>query len=46
VRVALEGRNLLDDRAADVGGFPLPGRSVFLGLAWQVQRSAATGGRP
>jgi iron complex outermembrane receptor protein len=35
LRLTLEGRNLLDDRAVDVGGFPLPGRSVFLGCAWR-----------
>jgi len=29
VRVVLEGKNLGDQRAADVGGFPLPGRSYF-----------------
>jgi len=31
-RLLIEGRNLTDDRAADVGGFPLPGRSVFVSL--------------
>jgi hypothetical protein len=30
--VLIEGRNLTADRAADVGGFPLPGRSVFVSL--------------
>uniref|UniRef100_A0A832I7N2 TonB-dependent receptor n=1 Tax=Eiseniibacteriota bacterium TaxID=2212470 RepID=A0A832I7N2_UNCEI len=31
-RVTVEGRNLTDRRAADVGGYPLPGRSLFLAL--------------
>jgi len=31
-RLLIEGRNLTDDRAADVGGFPLPGRSLFVSL--------------
>jgi iron complex outermembrane receptor protein len=42
VRVVLEGRNLGDQRAADVGGFPLPGRSLF--LSCQV-RLGGEGGR-
>lgn len=29
-RVTIEGKNLGDRRATDVGGFPLPGRSVFV----------------
>ena len=29
VRLSVEGRNLGDRRVADVGGYPLPGRSVF-----------------
>ena len=29
LRLALEGKNLGGGRATDVGGFPLPGRSVF-----------------
>ena len=36
LRISLEGRNLGDSRAADVGGFPLPGRSVFVACDWQV----------
>ncbi len=32
VRVSVEGKNLGDERAADVGGFPLPGRSVFVAV--------------
>ncbi len=30
LRVTLEGKNLGNQRAADVGGFPLPGRSLFV----------------
>jgi outer membrane cobalamin receptor len=40
LRLTLEGKNLLDDRAVDVGGFPLPGRSVFLGCAWRLAAGA------
>ncbi len=43
LRLTLEGKNLLDDRAVDVGGFPLPGRSVFLGCTWRL---AAGAGHP
>jgi outer membrane receptor protein involved in Fe transport len=32
LRVTLEGRNLGDRRVEDVGGFPLPGRSLFASL--------------
>jgi outer membrane receptor protein involved in Fe transport len=46
LRLTLEGKNLLDDRAADVGGFPLPGRSVFLGCTWQLAPGAAPGTEP
>jgi iron complex outermembrane recepter protein len=38
--VSLELKNLWDQQTADVGGFPLPGRSVFLGLRWQSSRPA------
>ena len=31
-RVVVEGKNLGDNRISDVGGFPLPGRSVFVSL--------------
>ena len=41
LRLTLEGKNLLDDRAVDVGGFPLPGRSVFLGCAWRLAAGTA-----
>jgi iron complex outermembrane receptor protein len=30
LRLVVEGKNLGDERASDVGGFPLPGRSVFV----------------
>ena len=32
--LAVEGRNLTDQRAADVAGFPLPGRSVYSTLGF------------
>jgi iron complex outermembrane receptor protein len=31
----LEGRNLTDDRTADVAGYPLPGRAFFSTLSYQ-----------
>ncbi len=40
LRLTLEAKNLLDDRAVDVGGFPLPGRSVFLGCTWRLAAGA------
>jgi iron complex outermembrane receptor protein len=46
LRLTLEGKNLLDDRAVDVGGFPLPGRSVFLGCTWRNAPGAAHGTEP
>ena len=33
LRLVLESKNLGDQQAADVAGFPLPGRSVFLACA-------------
>jgi len=30
VRVSFEGKNLGDERASDVAGFPLPGRTFFV----------------
>jgi outer membrane receptor protein involved in Fe transport len=30
LRVTVEGKNLGDRRVSDVGGFPLPGRSLFV----------------
>jgi len=32
LRLTVEGKNLGDQRAFDVGGYPLPGRSVFVAL--------------
>jgi vitamin B12 transporter len=46
LRLTLEGKNLLDDRAVDVGGFPLPGRSVFFGCTWRNAPGAAHGTEP
>ena len=40
LRLTLEGKNLFDDHASDVGGFPLPGRSIFLGCTWQLAAGA------
>ena len=31
-RLTIEGKNLTDDRATDVAGFPLPGRTLFVAL--------------
>ncbi|MBI5708708.1 MAG: TonB-dependent receptor [Candidatus Eisenbacteria bacterium] len=36
LRVTVEGKNLGDDRVADVAGFPLPGRSVFASCALRL----------
>jgi len=46
LRLTLEGKNLLDDRAADVGGFPLPGRSVYLGCDWRIAPAAGPATEP
>jgi iron complex outermembrane receptor protein len=35
VSLTLEGRNLTDERAVDVAGFPLPGRSVYSTLGYR-----------
>jgi len=35
LRFTLEGRNLGDDRACDVGGFPLPGRSLYVACTYR-----------
>jgi len=40
LRLTLEGRNLGDDRVADVGGFPLPGRSLFVACTWRLDPNA------
>jgi iron complex outermembrane receptor protein len=42
----LEGRNLADVHAADVEGFPLPGRCVFFGCTWRVAPGAAAATEP
>ena len=44
LRVTLEGRNLGDDRACDVGGFPLPGRSLFVACTWRDAGPQPDGG--
>ncbi len=36
VAASLDVRNLTDDRASDLGGFPLPGRMVYLTLEWRL----------
>jgi outer membrane cobalamin receptor len=38
LRLTLEGKNLGDRRVADVGGYPLPGRSVFLSCETRLTR--------
>jgi iron complex outermembrane receptor protein len=38
--VSLELRNLTDNQIEDIGGFPLPGRSVFGSIRWHWQGSA------
>jgi outer membrane cobalamin receptor len=35
-RVVLEGKNLSDNHISDVGGYPLPGRSVFASIEWRL----------
>ncbi|MBI5170494.1 MAG: TonB-dependent receptor [Candidatus Eisenbacteria bacterium] len=35
LRLTLEGKNLSDARAQDVGGYPLPGRSAFASCEWR-----------
>jgi len=39
--LTLEGKNLGDNRIVDVGGYPLPGRSLFLSIAWRGRPPAA-----
>ncbi len=36
VRLVVEAKNLGNNRIADVGGFPLPGRSVFVACEWRL----------
>jgi len=43
LRLTLEGKNLGDDRTRDVLGFPLPGRSFFVTLAWNFGRRDGEG---
>lgn len=40
LRVVLAARNLGDSRVNDVAGFPLPGRSVFVTLEWQMPETS------
>jgi len=37
LRTTLEGKNLTDERAEDVAGYPLPGATVFASLSWQLK---------
>jgi iron complex outermembrane receptor protein len=46
LRFTLEGKNLGDDRAEDVDGFPLPGRSVFLACGWRAEPTRTSGQEP
>jgi hypothetical protein len=39
LRATIEGRNLGDVRAADVAGFPLPGRSLFVSCELGAERA-------
>jgi hypothetical protein len=41
LRFTLEGKNLADRHTADVGGFPLPGRSLWAALEWHLAPNAA-----
>jgi outer membrane cobalamin receptor len=43
-QLTVEGKNLGDDRVSDVGGFPLPGRSVF--ASCEVRLGPAVSARP
>jgi vitamin B12 transporter len=40
VRLSLVGRNLGDDRALDLAGFPLPGPTVMASLRWSPSHGA------
>jgi hypothetical protein len=40
LRVVLAARNLGDSRVNDIAGFPLPGRSVFVTLEWQMPETS------
>ena len=41
LRLTVEGKNLGDRRAQDVGGYPLPGRSFFASCEWNLARPAS-----
>lgn len=43
LRLTLEGKNLGDERAADVAGFPLPGRSVFFSVEARIGAAREAG---
>lgn len=36
LHLMLEGKNLGDNRVADVAGYPLPGRSLYAGVRWRL----------
>ncbi|MFB3907282.1 MAG: TonB-dependent receptor [Candidatus Eisenbacteria bacterium] len=42
--VGVGARNLMDRRTQDLDGFPLPGRSVYVEMTWEMARSARDGG--
>lgn len=41
LRVTLEGRNLTDRRAADVAGYPLPGRCLYVSCEYRLGPAGA-----
>jgi iron complex outermembrane recepter protein len=46
LRVVVEGKNLGDRRVADVGGFPLPGRSLFVSCQAHVGAVSSRSSNP
>jgi iron complex outermembrane recepter protein len=42
LRFTLEGRNLGDDRACDVGGFPLPGRGFYVACTYRDTKGSGS----
>ena len=40
LRATIEAKNLLDQRAEDVAGYPLPGRTLFVSLGWKLKGDA------
>ncbi|MGH7740792.1 MAG: TonB-dependent receptor [Candidatus Eiseniibacteriota bacterium] len=40
VRATFEAKNLGDERAEDVAGYPLPGRTLFASLGWNLKGDA------